>query len=501
MHNDGLASERTILWSWTSIGELAHQVARHRETLLIEQVGPRGFAIGPAFGTTASVCLDCYLGRRRANGAAECRPVAAPDDVLGSPQACRLIANFLTHPGDLGATQSVVSDHGVETHAVFSLPGCTRCHAGDGARDGGRERCDPWRLEAAVSPRLGLVHNVEMRDIGGGFSLASAIGCRTDAFRDVRALAYGHAADRDPRRARGRAIAEALERYAAAICDPARLLELGDPAVTRAISVPPDRVRVVGEWAPERWRWVAGRSVASGDAWFVPACLVFLPYAYLGGEPPLTAQSSSGLAIAWSREAAVRHALLELVERDALMRAWQADIRFEICSERALADGTLYTCRVPCSWSASVALALLERGEAPYCSAGIAARADLADAMAAAEAEAIGVFGYLHERFGNADGARGKRELPAGNMFRHALDPRLRETRRRRMGARSSPDAAPRFSAAALREELGEAVCVDLASSDLSMIGLHAVRVVAPSLIPIDIAGLGTAGLAPLPVG
>lgn len=71
--------------------------------------------------------------------------------------------------------------------------------------------------------------------------------------------------------------------------------------------------------------WVEGRDLADGEAVWLPYELVHSDYTL---PSPVSAghfaQSSNGLGAGTTREAALRHALLELVERDALA-LWQAD--------------------------------------------------------------------------------------------------------------------------------------------------------------------------------
>lgn len=71
--------------------------------------------------------------------------------------------------------------------------------------------------------------------------------------------------------------------------------------------------------------WVEGRDLTDGGATWLPYELVHSDYTL---PSPVSAghfaQSSNGLAAGTTREAALRHALLELVERDALA-LWQAE--------------------------------------------------------------------------------------------------------------------------------------------------------------------------------
>ena len=75
--------------------------------------------------------------------------------------------------------------------------------------------------------------------------------------------------------------------------------------------------------ARRSWQWVRGRKLASNAPIWVPVDLVFsgLNPRRLGRRPCLQA-TSSGVAAGLSQEKAAERALLELIERHALMRSW-----------------------------------------------------------------------------------------------------------------------------------------------------------------------------------
>ena len=491
------AGKHAVLWSWTSIGDLAETVGRGNPSLLVEQVGDTEFAVGPAFGVTGSVCLDCYLGRRRANGGAECRPVDDPGRVSRSEVAQRLLGDFFSGGSDLASAQVHIGQGGAERHIVLGLPGCTCCRNARMASPTSGEGYD-W-VDAAVSSRLGLVHRVNCGPAADGFTVATAIGSRTDVFCGRRAFNLGRAADRDPRRARVRAVAESIERYAAAAFDPARCVPFESIDTARRMAPSRAHAPVIDDWAPERWRWVQGIALATADEIFVPACLAFLPYVFTPDEPRLQTQSSSGLAVAASLDAAFKRGLLELVERDALMRAWTSGATFEACADRAVADGTMHVRRVPCPWSVAVVAALLERDEPPYSSVGLAARFDLAEAMEAAIAEAIGVFHHLREQLESLASTASRVPARPGNALRHARDPQLRHSRRRLIEAGAWTGGRTRFPPDRLRREIAGAAGVDLTLSDVRALGLHAVRVIAPSLVSLDATATDETGCPTAP--
>jgi ribosomal protein S12 methylthiotransferase accessory factor len=130
------------------------------------------------------------------------------------------------------------------------------------------------------------------------------------------------------------ALGEAIE-LAAAEAPEASRLRFGPP--------PPDALWAHGD---EAVAWAAGVLLSSGEAVSVPAEAVYCPpggVAWLG--PSSGAWRSNGLgAHPTSREKAVEHAVLEVVERDALARAlpngWTpgATDRLVTCSTRLASD-------------------------------------------------------------------------------------------------------------------------------------------------------------------
>ena len=68
--------------------------------------------------------------------------------------------------------------------------------------------------------------------------------------------------------------------------------------------------------------WVKGFSLISGKEIFVPAQHVYLGYNRQHGEPLICPTTTSGAAAGASYESAILRATYELIERDAVMRAW-----------------------------------------------------------------------------------------------------------------------------------------------------------------------------------
>jgi ribosomal protein S12 methylthiotransferase accessory factor len=144
----------------------------------------------------------------------------------------------------------------------------------------------------------------------------------------------GSSAQRDV--ARAKCYCEALERYSNVVYDAKRVIvasrkELGDAAVDltsfaqgsaqeyqstheRNIFVPPNNNLPI--------RWVPGYSLITGEERFVPFVSVYVgaPYQYPGESFMLPI--STGSALAASYEQAIVSGICEVVERDALMITW-----------------------------------------------------------------------------------------------------------------------------------------------------------------------------------
>jgi len=137
-----------------------------------------------------------------------------------------------------------------------------------------------------------------------------------------------------------KAIGEAVERYCAGFYDPH---EIRRTSFNRADfpALPPeelslytaDQERQVGfPFAPfdrdTQLGWVAAEDLARGQAVFVPACKVYVPYrpSRAEGEQVVFQTITTGLACHQSFELAALGAICEVIERDAFMIAWQARI-------------------------------------------------------------------------------------------------------------------------------------------------------------------------------
>jgi ribosomal protein S12 methylthiotransferase accessory factor len=68
--------------------------------------------------------------------------------------------------------------------------------------------------------------------------------------------------------------------------------------------------------------WVRGKRLKTNETVYAPAALVYYPYIASAQEAHIARTTSSGVAAHFDREKAVQSGLLELIERDAIMRTW-----------------------------------------------------------------------------------------------------------------------------------------------------------------------------------
>ena len=194
------------------------------------------------------------------------------------------------------------------------------------------------RLEGACSPVTGIVTHVVRTMHGADHASIPNHACRLASARRTLGGAtvdYGSGAAESHARARAAALGEAVERYSATYLPTSRLLR----TTARALggrAVPPGRFALFhaaqlghpsfpfASFSEDtELDFVEGVSLADGAPAFAPAALVFLRPPP-STAPPIAYPTSSGLACAPTAREAALAALLELVERDAVMLAWNA---------------------------------------------------------------------------------------------------------------------------------------------------------------------------------
>jgi len=167
-----------------------------------------------------------------------------------------------------------------------------------------------------------------------------AQACDTSAFVEQKNFGNAGGASIDREKGMAKAIGEAIERYCAAIFDPEECpLVSADSAPFRCI--PPEDFAL---YSPQQYartgfpylpftkftkiRWTQTDNPLTGQSWFVPASMVYVPYTHQTqlGEDPIIQPISTGLACHCSWEEAANSAIAEVVERDAFTITWQAKL-------------------------------------------------------------------------------------------------------------------------------------------------------------------------------
>ncbi|TFI57027.1 hypothetical protein E2493_17185 [Sphingomonas parva] len=203
-----------------------------------------------------------------------------------------------------------------------------------------------------VDPRVGIIQYVSENAKEAGapdFFRYAARASDTKAFCPQSNFDVASAAAATREMALAKTLGEAVERYCAAIFDPAELpiwsrLEAPFPCVDPASFAlfAPDQFGTPG-FVFEPWhdgtplRWTMARDLVTGDAVGVPACFVYVPYFFdrAAGEVPIAQPISTGLACHCSIEEATIGGLCEVIERDAFTLTWQGRLshpRIELSS-------------------------------------------------------------------------------------------------------------------------------------------------------------------------
>jgi ribosomal protein S12 methylthiotransferase accessory factor len=325
---------------------------------------------------------------------------------------------------------------------------------------------------------------------------------------------------------RAAAIGEAVERYAAGyvpsetlVTATARELGCAAPAPASFALFAREQHAVPGfSFVPftsdTRIRWVPATRVADGaDAW-LPAQLVYLGFP--SGEPVIGYSTSNGLAAAVDWDTALLAALLELVERDAFMLAWNARLSFPRLDWPGSADLLEYYDRylapagarlsavdLSCVHDVPVVLAVV-RGRPGALVVGAAAAPSVEDAWRKAVTEAYAVRKAAREvvvREPSNPFAAGFDDVCdfAAHVNVYAYEENafradfLDAASELRPVAAVAPiegrTAADKVGTvvAGLASAGVDAYAVDVTSPDVREAGLVVARVVAPRLIPLDV--------------
>jgi ribosomal protein S12 methylthiotransferase accessory factor len=210
-------------------------------------------------------------------------------------------------------------------------------------------------LDYVVDDHVGIVHHVQEipREAGApDFFHFAARACNTQAFGRLANFAIAGGASVDRGAAMAKAVGEAVERYCAAIYD-VEDLPLASRESAPFCCVPPAEFALYSQEQYERpgfpWspfdeatsvRWTPALDPATGETWYVPAAMVFIPYHFYRGtgDTPIVQPISTGLACHSSRAEAAAAAVCEVIERDAFMLTWQAGLAMPHILVETLSD-------------------------------------------------------------------------------------------------------------------------------------------------------------------
>ena len=387
-------------------------------------------------------------------------------------------------------------------------------------------------LEDAVSPLVGLVTGVTSRTAGTDESRLPNISCDAASigrFHPGAAAPSGDGAHPDPRRARAAAIGESLERYSALVVRTDELIRT-TPRSLGPVAVRPERFALFHptQYANSTFGFVPfteetealfapAWSLPDGRRAYLPAELVYL-CPPVGDGPRIGYVTSSGLACAPTFAEAVLTALLELVERDAVMLAWKCQLSLPLLDwsddsdllelERTFFDvpGLSYSVLDGSSFlDIPVAIGVL-RGNpetSPALSVGAGSAKRPADAWLKALTECFGVRSWLivdsalhpdrpplpldqvrtfddHMAFYAGRGNASLTRFFDGSSVRRPIDE-----------VAEIPGSTPTKQIEAVCERLARhgvtAYAVDVTAPDVRQLGLSVARVVAPELCALDV--------------
>ncbi len=201
----------------------------------------------------------------------------------------------------------------------------------------------PDIAEFLIDDRVGIIHHLKELPKEAGapdFFHFYAQACNTSAFSGQKNSADAGGASAKRETAVAKAIGEAVERYSSAI------FEAQDLPLTSWNSAPfpcihPEQFALYSPGQYQRTnfpfvpfdqsstvRWTPAVDPLSGEQWFVPAAMVYMPYFFdrAHGESPIVQPVSTGLACHCSKEGAANSAICEVIERDAFTITWQASL-------------------------------------------------------------------------------------------------------------------------------------------------------------------------------
>jgi ribosomal protein S12 methylthiotransferase accessory factor len=525
------------------LGSFAAWARAAEVPVLTVGVGARRALVGPLTVPGHVGCGHCAGDRMRAAAAGGWSgEESLADDVEGDlAQRVRGLVSAevdaIERSGPSGSTllDTVVAVGAVDEathHRFLPLPRCPVC--GGAARLAGKdapERRKADQLTALVDPLTGVIPALFTDPPAAAAPTMPVVVTAApphvvDEDGSLRLLPAGWGKGLTPADAVRSALGEAVERYSASLPDPdrivwARLEELeGDVLDPRLVPLygQTQYERASFPYVPfdpaVRHPWVAGRRLENGAEVWVPAVLAFLSLD-IGRENLISQGTSNGLATGTEHDDAALRAVLELVERDAMMAAWLTGapgrrIVVDDTLEPALASVLggieslgvtveLYLLPTSVCGTATICLGLSDGDTWPGVTMGLGADLDPAEAVRQAILELGQTGPYLTHLLRS-----GKLRIPGEpesveTMLDHAAFyfPVDRASAFDRL--RGGDDAVPLGSlltwdgersleacAAALERAGVRVALVDVTSSDIATTPFRVVRAVSPDLQPIS---------------
>ncbi len=198
------------------------------------------------------------------------------------------------------------------------------------------------RAKRLVSERVGIINSVHFEDLPPGapsIFFARSTPADLSPICGQSALNFGDAASIDPNRTILKAVGESVERYCSAQYEKESML-LSTYEQLDVEAVHPDKFALFSQnqysdpsfpyvplTATTLCNWVKGYSLTRECEVYVPAAYVFVPYQFeQPDEPAFHDPISTGLACGPNLTFAIYKGIMEVIERDAFMIAWQNQI-------------------------------------------------------------------------------------------------------------------------------------------------------------------------------
>ena len=386
-------------------------------------------------------------------------------------------------------------------------------------------------LENLVSPCTGVLRRTLLLPYTGGqirYSHATAAPARYGVLPTGGDIANPGASAWHMPRSLTQVAFEAVERYCAAFVDHGSMLRTAPqgPAF--------DAGRRVQQFAAHQYaapgfpfaplrdgsvvHWALGRSLLTGDRRYVPAAFTYLPFRPTSPDEVLGPSFSTGMSAAWTREAACLSGLLELVERDAFAITWLnrlpgrrivpapgSTMALRVAAVEADGASRVTLLDVRTDIDVPVVCAVLERHVTGrrLMAVGLSCKLDVATACDKALCEAISEYERL--RVVLEDEARTGPWTPAPDFSdvvdfewhgRVYTDPQRQDQLSFLLGDGTATEVdgdlretRPGDLVRALRlvePVVSDVVAVDLTTRDMHELGVTAVKVFAPELVPLN---------------